>query len=280
MDRSTNREIFQDTQRMYGSHPVLRDAVGEATRAQRIVLETDALPRQDRERYAENASLIVSKKRTMEAAAAYAGQKVAVLNFASASNPGGGVENGANAQEECLCRVSTLYPSLNSTEPWKMFYNPHRAARDPIHNDDIIYTPGVIVFKTDTDEPSLMPEANWYSVDVITCAAPNLNPNASERYNPGDGGEISLNFTEQREVHGKRLRRILEVALSEGAEVVVLGAFGCGAFRNDPKAVAEASFSVIGDYLHAFRTVEFAIYCPPGREENYITFSKIAKKMV
>ena len=275
MDRTKNVEVFLDTKACYEKMPVLREAVKMATKAQKVILESDELPTQDRERYAEPATVIVSKKRTMEAAAAYTGQRVAVLNFASASNPGGGVVNGASAQEECLCRVSTLYPSLNSAGPWQLFYGPHRAVRNPIHNDDIIYTPGVMVFKADTDEPSLLSEADWYPVDVITCAAPNLNSNAGARYNPGDAGtQVSLNYAEQKAVHEKRLRRILEVALSEDADVVILGAFGCGAFRNDPKAVAEASFSVIGEYAHAFRTIEFAIYCPPGREENYKRFQE------
>lgn len=57
---------------------------------------------------------------------------------------------------------------------WEGFYKPHRDAHDPIHNDDIIYTPGVAVFKTDTTAPQLLPESEWYDVDIITCAAPNL----------------------------------------------------------------------------------------------------------
>ncbi len=88
-------------------------------------------------------------KKSYEAAAAYKGQKVCVHNFASASNPGGGVERGASAQEECLCRCSGLYFCLTAQEMWDGFYKPHRNAGDPIHNDDIIYTPNVTVFKTD-----------------------------------------------------------------------------------------------------------------------------------
>ncbi|MCR4584452.1 MAG: TIGR02452 family protein [Lachnospiraceae bacterium] len=89
---------------------------------------------------------------------------VAVHNFASASNPGGGVANGASAQEECLCRCSGLYFNLNTPVMWDGFYQPHRDAHDPIHNDDIIYTPNVTVFKSDTAMPKLMAEPDWYDV--------------------------------------------------------------------------------------------------------------------
>ena len=116
------------------------------------------------------ANVIVTKKRTFEASASYKNQHVAVHNFASASNPGGGVTKGANAQEEYLCRCSGLYFCLNTSAMWDGFYKPHRDAHDPIHNDDIIYTPGVTVFKSDTAVPQLLPETEWYDVDIITSA--------------------------------------------------------------------------------------------------------------
>jgi uncharacterized protein (TIGR02452 family) len=75
---------------------------------------------------------------------------------------------------------------------WDGFYQPHRDAHDPIHNDDIIYTPGVTVFKTDTAMPELMPESDWYDVDVITCAAPNLRNQPSNKYNTGDGNKQTV----------------------------------------------------------------------------------------
>ena len=59
-----------------------------------------------------------------------------------------------------------------------------------------------------------------------------------------------------------------------GAEAIVLGAFGCGAFRNDPKVVAAAAKAVIGDDLHAFRAIEFAVYCRPGDSANYDAFTR------
>lgn len=87
---------------------------------------------------------------------AYAGKKVCIHNFASAANPGGGVVKGSSAQEEAICRCSTLYPNLKEESLWKQFYAPHRRQQNPLHNDDCIYTPGVIAFKSDTAYPKLL----------------------------------------------------------------------------------------------------------------------------
>ena len=73
-------------------------------------------------------------------------------------------------------------------------------------------------------------------------------------------------------MHIKRLRRILDIAILNKVENIVLGAFGCGAFMNDPKVVAAASAEVIKDYLFAFKTIEFAVFCRPGYEQNYREF--------
>ena len=54
-------------------------------------------------------------------------------------------------------------------------------------------------------------------------------------------------------------------------------AFGCGAFRNDPNVVAAAAKTVIADYLHAFRVIEFAVYCRPGDTANYDAFEDALK---
>ena len=224
--------------------------------------------------------MVVSKKRTYEAAKAYKGNHVAVHNFASATNPGGGVVNGAGAQEECLCRCSNLYFCLNTPDMWGMFYTPHRAAHDPIHNDDIIYTPDIVVFKTDTDRPELMERDDWYIVDVITCAAPNLREKPSNRYNSGDGTRaVTLSDRELQVIHEKRLRRMLDSAVMNHADTVILGAFGCGAFCNEPQVVATAAANVVRDYMYAFKNIEFAVYCRPSDDSNYRVFNSVLSSL-
>ena len=243
-----------------------------------MIPEAEQLAKPKRDRYDEDAKVVISDRRSFEAAGPYVsgGGKVVVHNFASASNPGGGVVTGANAQEECLCRCSGLYFSLNDAKMQSSFYEPHKAAHDPLHNDDIIYTPGVTVFKTDTAHPELMPEEDWYDVDVITCAAPNLRQSPSNAYNSGDGNEaVEISDRNLQAIHEKRLRRILDVALLKGADTVILGAFGCGAFRNSPRCVATAAARVLPEYLRAFRNIEFAVYCSPDDDTNYKTFRSL-----
>lgn len=125
-------------------------------------------------------------------------------------------------------------------------------------------TPAVTVFKSDTANPVLMAEKDWYDVDVITCAAPNLRENPSNIYNHGDGNKrAKLSDRDLLLIHEKRLRRILDVAVRENDEVIILGAFGCGAFMNNPDVVALAAKNVIKDYLKAFKVIELQFIVVP-----------------
>lgn len=276
MGREENVTVFRDTEKLCKNNKQLAESVKKSAAGQKLILESDHMERPKLDLYAEEAEVVVSKKRTFEAASKYKGNKVAVHNFASASNPGGGVVKGSSAQEECLCRCSGLYFCLNTPKMWDGFYTPHRNAHDPIHNDDIIYTPEITVFKTDEYIPKLMNEKDWYTVNVITCAAPNLRIRPGNSYNPGDGNKsVSISDRDLLALHEKRLRRILDVAVSEGNDTVILGAFGCGAFENKPEIVARASKNVIKEYLHAFKTIEYAIYCSPRDERNYEIFKRV-----
>jgi len=284
MPNPKNISIFEDTVDFVQHTKRLQEAVAASLRSQKFIAENDPLPdgRLIR-RFEKPAQIIVSKKRTFEAVSAYTGNgdKLCVLNFASASNPGGGVVNGSSAQEESLCRVSTLYFTLDTDENWKRFYKPHRISRDPIHNDDILYTPDIVVFKTDSSSPERMAESDWFDCDVITCAAPNLRENPVNRYNSGDGSErLLLSDDELASVHRKRDRRIFDVAVQNKVDVLVLGAFGCGAFRNSPTVVADVMLSLAKEYEHAFKTIEFAIYCPPFDDTNYRIFMKRVQSLV
>jgi uncharacterized protein (TIGR02452 family) len=217
------------------------------------------------------ANIIVSQLRSFEAAAQYIGKRTAVLNFASATNPGGGVEKGASAQEECLCRVSTLYPCLTDQKMRDSFYTPHRKNGNALHNDDIIYTPNVLVIKD--DDHNLLSEP--FSVDIISCAAPNLRERPSNQYNIGDTIKVQISDNELLALHEKRARKIFSSAIANGVEILILGAFGCGAFQNDPHIVAQAYKNVLPDFAHYFHTIEFAIFCNAKNIENYQVFLSI-----
>lgn len=271
MSRTSNIEVFKHTESMCSAHPALQAAIRSSVSRQAVIPQEmpleGGIPCRERE-----ANVVVSAKRTFEAAAAYAGRKVCVLNFASATNPGGGVRYGSRAQEEGLCRCSTLYPCLNTPALWEGFYAPHRAQADPLHNDDCIYTPDVVVFKSDTSHPDMLEEARWQRVDVITCAAPNLREEPSNVMNPGEGEAVSVTLEQLQRIHEQRMARILRIAALHRCDVVVLGAFGCGAFCNDPRIVAKAYANVLPEFRHAFETVEFAVYCTKADTTNFDVF--------
>lgn len=182
--------------------------------------------------------------------------KTAVLNFANPHYPGGGVFQGAKAQEESLCRSSNLYPCLEDGRVFEDFYRYQQKQTDYDFSDRLIYTPGVTVFKDDAAVPALLPEDQWFTVDVITCAAPYL---AKRRY---------VNPTVLRERFASRIRNILEAAIDNEIEVLILGAFGCGAFKNPPEVVARAFRQVLEEvrYHTAFGKIVFAIKSSVGSD--------------
>lgn len=278
--REERQKIFADTKRLYESDVKLAESVKKSKKNQIVIAENEVVAPANDKVYDTPAKVVVSKKRSLEAAIGYPNQKVCVLNFASASNPGGGVENGANAQEEAICRCSTLYPCISDVKMVNQFHQKHRALLrngelSALYNDDCIYTPEVTVFKTDTDIPKLMPENEWYRVDIISCAAPNLRNIPSNSMNPDSGNEaVSIKSSQLLELHMKRIKRVLDIAKANQEEVMVLGAFGCGAFCNPPEVVSEAMARVIKEYLYDFKTIEFAVYCSPKDTKNYEVFHR------
>ena len=274
MGREENALIFEDTKKLCETNKKLIEAIKLSSSNQKLILENENIelikPKFDIE-----AKLIVSKKRSFEAASAYENQKVCVLNFASSTNPGGGVVNGSSAQEEALCRCSTLYFNLDTKYMWDNFYNLHRSQKNPLNNDDCIYTPNVKVFKADNASPKLLPEKDWYDVNIITCAAPNLRPKPSNPMNPYSKMEkVIISNNDLLLLHEKRLRKILSIAAKYENEIIILGAFGCGAFLNSPHIVSKAAQNVIKDFRNYFKVIEFAVYCSQKDETNYRIFKQ------
>ena len=188
--------------------------------------------------------------------------RVAVLNFANAYSPGGGVTRGAMAQEECLCRSSNLYSALTLPYLIRNYYKHNEKTTGELGTDAVIYSPGVTVFKSDDALPT--PLAKTFQTDVLTCAAPYVNPNRKK--------PIPLEKLEDTFNH--RIRNILEVAAANGADNLILGAFGCGAFNNPPDLVAGCFRYYLVDkgYRDYFKCVVFAI---KGGGRNYEVFRDI-----
>ena len=260
--------VFEDTMAQIKQSEEWMSAIDYSVHNQQFIPESAIISISDVPKADKPANIIVSRLRSFEAAAQYIGKRTAVLNFASATNPGGGVEKGASAQEECLCRVSTLYPCLADQKMRASFYTPHRKNGNALHNDDIIYTPNVLVIKDDDHNPLSEP----FSVDIISCAAPNLRERPSNQYNTGDTVKVQISGNELLKLHEKRARKIFSSAIANGVEILILGAFGCGAFCNNPYIVARAYKNVFPEFKQYFQTIEFAIYCRPTDSSNYDAF--------
>ena len=202
-------------------------------------------------------------------------KRAAVLNFASATNPGGGVTRGSSAQEESLCRLSTLYPCLNTPELKRAYYDFHRQRHDALYTDVCIYTPDILVIKTDDDRPERMEEKSWCRLDVISCAAPNLRERPSNAMNPGPAKPVRITPEALLPILKQRARRILSVAAENREDILILGAFGCGAFRNPPETAARAWAEVLPEFSGVFAKVHFAVYCRPDDLRNYLVFDEV-----
>ncbi|PZG04859.1 TIGR02452 family protein [Nonomuraea aridisoli] len=184
---------------------------------------------------------------------------IAVLNFASARNPGGGYLGGAKAQEEDLCRHSLLYFCLLRAPD---YYAAHRASPDLLYSHRVIWSPGVPVHRGNGG--GLV--ADPFPVSFLTSPA----PNAGEvlRRDPGRREEI------RRALH-ERAGRVLGVAARHGARRLVLGAWGCGVFRNDPREVAAAFHEhLTGAYATAFDQVVFAVWDRAKESANRAAFTE------
>lgn len=187
-------------------------------------------------------------------------EKVCILNFASAKHPGGGFLTGARAQEESLCRCSTLYRHLESHSDLYKWSNEH--LNKGLYSTWAIYSPKVSIFRDGRDYGF----RNEKTASFITCPA--VNAGAARRH------DISQEKIDAE--MKKRIEHIIKVAAVNGEKHLVLGAFGCGVFRNDPERVAEIFLNVLFEYGGYF-SYEFAF---PTKDANYEAFKKVSERAV
>ena len=148
--------------------------------------------------------------------------RVLVLNFANPVHIGGGVRQGAKAQEEDLCRQSSLLLSLESEEAFS-YYSYNRSLHTVLGSDAMIISPNVEIIRDQNGD--LLDDTA--AVSVLTCAAPYIR----------DGFE-GKTFDEYRTMMKRRIRGMLYVAAHEGYTHPVFGARGCLTKRS------EASYAV------------------------------------
>ena len=217
---------------------VWRDAVQAACAAKRSIPLDTPLPHDESRSVTEtlvqvtNETMLGASRRLVES-----GLRPLALNFANGIQPGGGFLGGARAQEEVLCRSTALYQTLVD-DP---MYEAHRKRPQPDSTDWAIYSPDVPVFRVDNGTELTHP---WL-LSVLTCAAP---------YAPSIGQPRAGDLLQ------KRIHRVLAIARAFGHATLVLGAWGCGAFENDPyRTATDFRRALEDDYGGAFADIVFAI---------------------
>lgn len=228
----------------HGSFPVQaggRVEWGESVRKaiESVVSIAPEAPLPDPQLKERQTRVLISNESTLTAARRLAEEerRPLALNFANGTAPGGGFLEGALAQEECLCRSSALYRTLAGDR----MYSFHRGRPLPDSTSWAILSPRVPVFR-DGDGVAL--DVPW-ELDFISCAAP---------YAPAVGREDSARLLRSR------IHRVLEIARAWNYDTLVLGAWGCGAFGNDPRRTAmdfRAALEV--EFRKVFSEVIFAI---------------------
>ena len=185
-----------------------------------------------------NETTLVAARRLAEA-----GRRPVALNFASARRAGGGFLNGARAQEESLARASGLYACLVDNP----MYAYHRQRQDSLYSSYALYSPAVPVFRT--DDGMLLEE--FYRCAFISAPAPNAN---AQRRHAG------RRMPRVVQAMAERIGKVLTIGAAQGHDTIILGAWGCGAFGNDPAAVASLFHAALtGSFQSIYQTVVFAV---------------------
>lgn len=211
---------------------------------------------QQRESSKGNMQVEVDTLDSVSAIMKYAedGKNMAVLNFASYKNPGGQFINGSKAQEECLCHASNLYNVLSEFEHSYYDWNSKNLNRS-LYRDRALYSPD-IVFSKDGKE---------VHCGVITCASPNKS--AAQKYCNVSDQENSMALR-------GRIEYVLKIAKDNCVDTLILGAYGCGVFGQDPEEVASVFKRLLEQpEFQCFSHVVFAI--PEGKDRNLDVFREV-----
>lgn len=205
-----------------------------------------AMPEQDGETKTPVSAFVNTD--TVSALLSHHEGKTAVLNFASYKNPGGGFLNGSMAQEEALCHESVLYNVISTFKDYYAWNKEHN--NRSLYENRMLYSPDVVF------------EKNGKSVlaDVITCASPNASAYGSVLKD----NQVALK---------SRIEFIRNAAEYHAVDTLILGAYGCGVFGQDPKVVSTL-FRQVFDQT----SVKKLVYAVPGTDENARVFRDFFSK--
>ena len=267
-------DIFKDTFDQCEKNLVLKESIENSIKFTKFYLEGNKFNLNNTSIKSKDYNIIITPERTLECVKKFyipndKKSKIGVLNFASAKHPGGGVWKGARSQEESLCRASTLYPCL-TTEFLKDNYYSYHIEKKSEYSDRIIYIPNIIVFKTDDNVfAQKTNEKDWYNIDVISCAAHNQKA-------------YKVNYEKLKQINYDKIKAIIECAVENNVDILILGAFGCGAFGNEPQLVSKTFKKILIDeeYYKYFEKVHFAIFTIGNETKNINEFNNTFEKYI
>jgi uncharacterized protein (TIGR02452 family) len=243
---------YDDTEHQVRNSQLLQELIRKSIENCKIILDEDGVTGGMPEvKYFEDCSVEVIEGTAINVASMFAGKKPCIMNFADFKLPGGWVTKGGSAQEESICRSTTLNFILTSDKCMNGYYLPNKEKLKhwefpQFYDDSMIFTPDVFVIKDGDRVPKNLDYSKCYFIDVINCVAPNLY-----RFYP-DQEDLMRIYT-------KRLHKFFEIAKSEGEEILILGAWGCGAFRNNPDPISQVFKNLIKEYRNEFKKIIFAI---------------------
>ena len=197
------------------------------------------------------------------------GYKPIMLNMVNRHTPGGGVINGARAQEESLFRQSNLCVSLYQFDEYHagLLGLPLGNGRYPMDRDTGgIYSGRVMFFRESSRNGDCLVETP-FECAVVSVAAinrPDLTP---------DGLLVDWAVAATK----KKIRTMLRIGLLHGHDAIVLGAWGCGAFRNPPEHMAQLFHEVLreAEFADKYRVVRFAVIEDHNsRHSNFAPFDR------
>jgi uncharacterized protein (TIGR02452 family) len=276
MSRNQNAEVASETIKILEQGFYINNAGGQVNLSQQLqrckeatklytpyelsvlLNSLESASRQARIEVTGETSLAAAHRLTRESP-----EKVICLNFASAKNPGGGFLGGAKAQEESLARSSGLYASLVTL---MQFYDFHRQQSNLLYSDHMIYSPDVPVFRDDSGGLLGQP----YVLSFITSPAPNAG--AIAKNTPSRSKEV-------RGVLETRSAKLLALAVSLGYKRIILGAWGCGVFRNSPVEVAEIFKRQLDTtFKGQFEQSVFAVFDSTKEQSVLTAFQKVFRE--
>lgn len=242
-------QVYRDTVEFFNRNRNSHE-VGESILYDINKVIAQKLQEEIKEAKGEEIKVEVVNEDTFDMAERYmrGGYKTLVLNLASDYKPGGGVNKGKMAQEECLFRRSNAH--LTHPPEWY-----------PLHANQVIYSPKVTVIK-DSNYEIIKP----FEVGMITVAAlrkPKLNKGCY--------------FDEDRDLMTRKIEAIFKIAIIHGYDALVLGALGCGVFDNPPAEVAKIFQFMLNQYKNHFKVVGFAVLCKKSKDDdNLREFKKLS----